>query len=91
MYEKLQESKLGHRVVLAMFAVSMLWATSLGVARWLVEGLALPRPKMSDIGTKANDLFSRADSEREGYALCTASLLSDCVDLYDAVRLYLLL
>lgn len=86
-FERLQESKLHHRVVLAMFAVSLLWATSLGVARAIVEGYALPRPKMSDIGTKASQLFDRSDSEREAYALCTAVLLQDCVTAYDAAHL----
>lgn len=84
-FEKLQESKVHHRVVLALFAVSLLWATSLGVARAIVEGYALPRPKMSDIANKASQLFDRSDLERQGYALCTDSLLENCVTAYDAV------
>lgn len=59
---------------------------SLGVVKALVEDTFLRRPAMSQIGEEVNVLFQKADTERQGFASCTADLLFACEEDYNTLH-----
>eukprot|EP00511_Aplanochytrium_stocchinoi_P010130 CAMPEP_0204862568 /NCGR_PEP_ID=MMETSP1348-20121228/2637_1 /ASSEMBLY_ACC=CAM_ASM_000700 /TAXON_ID=215587 /ORGANISM="Aplanochytrium stocchinoi, Strain GSBS06" /LENGTH=917 /DNA_ID=CAMNT_0052012589 /DNA_START=120 /DNA_END=2870 /DNA_ORIENTATION=- len=79
----IHERKLWQRMVLAGLAISLLWATSLAVARAIVNDYFIPRPTMSDVGDSLSSYGAVMDTERASYANCARLQFNDCTDKYE--------
>lgn len=81
--ERTATEKLCNRLILCLFAVCLLWLTSLQLCTAVV-GLNIQVPSFSSVATSCNYAYKKVDLEREYYAECAHRQIDQCDEELDA-------
>ena len=79
---QLSDSTLCNRMVMALFAVIMLWSTSLGVALSIVRWV-IPTPTTEAVYSSCSYAYEVSADERSAYLACADRQLGACDEAFD--------
>mmetsp|Transcript_17724 Transcript_17724/g.23203 ORF Transcript_17724/g.23203 Transcript_17724/m.23203 type:complete len:932 (-) Transcript_17724:208-3003(-) len=84
-HKKVQEKKFTNRALVCALAVSLLWASSLGVCRLIVKGF-IPSPTYDELEAAVVQLSDTIESESDNYVSCVDLAFALCTTRYENER-----